>query len=52
MEIGAYGTKNGEPITTTLTNEANAVLVALARNNETYVFSTTGGTGLLVISAA
>ena len=43
IEIGGHRSKNGKPITTPLTDEANAVLAALPRNNGIYVFSTTGG---------
>ena len=43
IEIGGHRSKNGKPITTPLTDEANAVLAALPRNNRIYVFSTTGG---------
>ena len=43
IEIGGHRSKNGKPITTPLTDEANAVLGALPRNNGIYVFSTTGG---------
>lgn len=43
IEIGGHRSKNGKPITTPLTDEANALLAALPRNNGIYVFSTTGG---------
>ena len=43
IEIGGHRSKNGKPITTPLTDEANALLAALPRNNGIYLFSTTGG---------
>ena len=43
IEIGGHRSKNGKPITTPLTDEANALLAALPRNNGNYLFSTTGG---------
>ena len=43
IEIGGHRSKNGKLITTPLTDEANALLASLPRNNGIYAFSTTGG---------